>query len=470
MNPSKCILAKDEIPFWGMIVTRDGIKPDPSKVEALKSAGQPRSKEEVISFLCFVQSFSDFIPNLARKTVHLKLLTKKHAQFRWNKECRREFNELKGAICDDTLLRYFDIRLPTFILVDAHQTGISAILAQGENVDSCKPVAFASRATKDEERRYPQLDLEALAIDFGLRRFRLYVVGAPKINTVVTDHKPLISIFANSRTGSTRTDRIKLRHQDINYTVIWRNGKNNPADYLSRHATPFSKIPRSWTLETSEFEKTVWFLQYGPYTESISMQRIIEETSKDPTLIKLDQQIKKGFIPKSLTDLSPYRKFFDELSISDVGLILKGDKIILPEKLWQVAIKKAHQGGHQGMNCLKRRIRRHFLFPRLDCLIEKKVKLCKPCQMFTNKTTKEPLKIIKHPEEAWQDVSIDLFGPMPDKKHIVVVQDMNTQFPAAKVVPSTGGDHVISAIDNIYADFGYPNIHRTDKGPPFDLQ
>ena len=43
--------------------------------------------------------------------------------------------------------------------------------------------------TKDEERRYLQLDLEALAIDFGLRRFRLYVVGAPEINTVVTDHK-----------------------------------------------------------------------------------------------------------------------------------------------------------------------------------------------------------------------------------------------------------------------------------------
>ena len=90
--------------------------------------------------------------------------------------------------------------------------------------------------------------------------------------------------------------------------------------------------------------------------------------------------------------------------------------------------------------------------------------------MFTNKTTKEPLKIIKHPEEAWQDVSIDLFGPMPDKKHIVVVQDMNTRFPAAKVVPSTGGDHVISAIDNIYADFGSPDTHRTDNGPPFNSQ
>ena len=129
------------------------------------------------------------------------MLTKKHAHFKWTKECRKEFNELKYSICEDTLLHYFDTSLPTFIFVDAHKTGISAILAQGKDTDSCKPVAFASRATKDEERRYPQLDLEALAIDFGLRRFRLYVVGAPEINTVVTDHNPLISIFANTRTG-----------------------------------------------------------------------------------------------------------------------------------------------------------------------------------------------------------------------------------------------------------------------------
>ena len=48
LNASKCILAKDEIPFWGMTVTKNGIKPDPSKVEALKNAGRPRSKEEVM--------------------------------------------------------------------------------------------------------------------------------------------------------------------------------------------------------------------------------------------------------------------------------------------------------------------------------------------------------------------------------------------------------------------------------------
>ena len=76
------------------------------------------------------------------------MLTKKHACFKWTKECHKEFDELKYSICEDTLLRYFDTSLPTFIFVDAHKTGISAILAQGKDTDSCKPVAFANRATQ----------------------------------------------------------------------------------------------------------------------------------------------------------------------------------------------------------------------------------------------------------------------------------------------------------------------------------
>ena len=207
-----------------------------------------------------------------------------------------------------------------------------------------------------------KLDLEAQAIDFGLRRFRQYIVGGPPID-IITDHRPLESIFASTRLGSIRTDRIKLRHQDIDFNVKWRSGRINPADYLSRHATPMSKAPKTWRKETSELEKTIWYLQFSPYTESISMATIIAETKNGTLLGKLKQQLSKGYIPKTMIELSPFRKFFRELTISDEGLILKGAKIILPEKLWTVAFNKAHQGGHPGMNSLKRRLRNHFWFP-----------------------------------------------------------------------------------------------------------
>ena len=58
LNPNKCIFKKSEIPFWGMIVSKDGVRPDPSKVQALKDASRPRTKNELMSFLCMVQGLS----------------------------------------------------------------------------------------------------------------------------------------------------------------------------------------------------------------------------------------------------------------------------------------------------------------------------------------------------------------------------------------------------------------------------
>lgn len=466
LNPEKCIFSQKEIPFWGMLVTRHGIKPDPTKVESLRTATRPQNKDEVMSFLCFVQSFGDFIPRLSRKTTHLRKLTKKHKEFRWNKECMKEFNNLTRSLEEDTALRYFNINLPTHLFVDAHQTGISAILAQGKTTEDCRPVAFASRSTRDEEQRYPQIDLEALAVDFALRRFRHYLVGGPEAK-VHTDHKPLVSIFSNARKGSIRTDRIKMRHQDISYKVVYKPGKHNPADYLSRHALPLSKAPEHWRKEAEEIDRTVWFLQYGPYTESLSLDDILEETRRDKTLRCLKKHLRRGYIPKNLDSLQPYRKFQDQLTIID-GIIYKKDRIILPQSLWKRAIDKAHQGGHPGMTNLKRRIRSHFWIPELNKLVEKKVKKCEPCQYFTNKKMHEIIQPVPFSNEPWQDVSVDLFGPMPDHRHIAVVQDIKTRFPAATIVKSTAAKHVIPTLEEIYAMYGHPDSHRTDNGPPFN--
>ena len=469
LNLSKCLFGKDEIPFWGLIVSKDGLKPDPKKVESLKLASPPTSKSELSSFLCMVQSNKDFIPNLASNTRHLRKRLKKHCRFSWDDECQREFDELKAAFTESCLLHHYDPSAKTFLWVDAHRTGLSAILMQGDDKDSAKPIAFASRTTTQAEKRYPQLDLEALSVDFGLRRFRFYIVGGPTIG-VITDHKPLVSIFANKRKGSIRTSRIKLRHQDVDFRVTWKKGCDNPADYLSRHAVPRKNLARAIQDESSEFEKTVWYIHFNPYIESISMGRIIEETTKDPVLKLLKRHLKKGFIPPSIPELSPFRKIFDQITVSDEGLILKDERIVLPEALHHLAIKKAHQGAHPGMNGMKRRLRSHFWFPKMDKSIENFVENCEDCQMFTNKRTKQPLIPVVAPKRPWNDVSIDLFGPMPDQKHVVVVLDSASRFPAAKIVPSTGAKPVLKALDQIYTDFGQPSSHRTDNGPPFNSE
>lgn len=89
---------------------------------------------------------------------------------------------------------------------------------------------------------YSQLDLEALAVDFGLWRFKQYLVGNPAI-TVFTDHIPLVVVCKNSWHGSVRAERIKLCHQDITYRVRHKSGGSNPAEFYSRHPIPLCDLP-----------------------------------------------------------------------------------------------------------------------------------------------------------------------------------------------------------------------------------
>ena len=88
----------------------------------------------------------------------------------------------------DDLLQYFDMAKPIYIVTDAHISGIGAMLEQQGNTNDMNPIVFVSCTTKAADSRYPQLDLETLAIDFGLRHFRNYLIGAPHKITVIADH------------------------------------------------------------------------------------------------------------------------------------------------------------------------------------------------------------------------------------------------------------------------------------------
>ena len=468
LNPDKCIISAEEVPWWGMMISKNGVSPDPCKVDALKHMTPPKSKDEVKSLFCMLQSNKNFIPRLASKTVYIRELLKKDADFSWTRKCQKEFDQIKSEFSKDILLRHFDPKLKTEIHVDAHRSGLSALLIQVDESGERNIAGVASRSTTPVEARYPQIDLESLAVDFGLRRYRFYIAGGPQV-TIITDHKPLRSIFKNLRKGSIRSERIKLRHQDIDYNVIWEKGATNAADYLSRHAIPLKNMPEEIEEETKELEKMVWFMQYSPYMEAISITQLIEETKKDPSLRTLKKFIRKGYLPKSKKHLVPYAKVWDQLTTLDTGLVMMGDKIVLPKAMINIAIAKAHQGGHPGMTTMKRRLRTHFWCPQLNAKVQEVVRSCKECAMFTPKNRKNPLQPHMLKEfNAWEKLSIDLFGPMPDQRHVIVAQDMVSKFPAAKILTKTDAAHVTEALREFYTAYGTPIIHRSDNGPPFN--
>ena len=194
LNPTKCVIATSEINFWGLLITSEGVRPDPAKVSALDHISPPTNKQDLVSFLCMMQSNAEFIPNFAQKAECLRQLTRENKRFVWEDKHDECYECLVNEFRNATLLRYFDLRKHTFIIVDAHVSGLGATLAQGDSMETMYPVAFASRTTKPHERRYPQLDLEALSINFGLTRFRNYLVGSPAKITVITDQTVMLHI------------------------------------------------------------------------------------------------------------------------------------------------------------------------------------------------------------------------------------------------------------------------------------
>ena len=116
-----------------------------------------------------------------------------------------------------------------------------------------------------------------------------------------------------------------------------------------------------------------------------------------------------------------------------------------------------------GQSGIERKLRFHFFFQ-----VTKFVSECKECAIFVDKKTKEPIARHKVPERYWETVAVDLFGPMPSSKHVIVVQDIGSRYPAAKLASSTKADKVIPALGEIYDEYGYPENQISDNGPPFN--
>ena len=471
LNPKKCEFAKKEISFWGLIVSEDGVKPDPRKVEALEHLEAPRTKEELRSFLCMMQSNAEFIPNFSKISAELRELTRDKVHFKWNNEHQNTFETLLKAFKKNVSLRYFDPTQKIFITTDAHQSGLAATLLQGYSKETAKPVAYASRRTTPPESRYPQMDLEAMAVDFGLRRFRNYILGAPDTITIVTDHKPLLAVFNGNQNGSIRTEKIKARNQDISYNLVYQKGKLNETDFISRHAKPLKLLTTSEKYEADELNAHLYMIHTTPITDRIGLDKIASQTATDPILRELKQIVESGktWIHKNAhPELLKFSPILHTISTTNSGMLLKEERIILPKSLQEDAVQLAHQGSHVGQSGLQRRLRYHFYFHGMNEMVKKHIEECFDCQLFTDKKCSEPLKQHKVPSRCWETVAVDLFGPLPSKNHVVVIQDLASRFPVAKLVKSTSAQNVLPILGETYDLLGNPENQLSDNGPPFN--
>ena len=147
------------------------------------------------SFLGMTGYLSKFVPRYASLTKPLRELTRMETRFHWGPTEEKVFQEVKSAITSKDTMTFFNPKLPIIVRVEAsYNEGLSAGLFQ-QSAQGWQPVHFISRTLTDVEKRYSQIEKDALSVKWAKDRFNMYLLGAPRF-TIVTEHKPLLSMFS----------------------------------------------------------------------------------------------------------------------------------------------------------------------------------------------------------------------------------------------------------------------------------
>ena len=470
-NKDKCQFVKEEILFFGHVFSKNGISPSEDKISAIKNASPPQSSDEVRSLLGMAQYVARFCPNYSSIVDPLRKLTRKDILWNWGPKQKLSFKMLKESMANWKMIRYFDTELSTELIVDASPFGLGAILTQKtENENPVQVIEYASCALTDTESRYSQTERELLAVVWACEHFNHYLEGSEFI--VVTDHKPLEGITKKVTSLPTaRIHRLCLRLQPYKMNIVYRPGKTNPADYLSRHLEQAQKIHRITWLDVQTESVIVnainEYLNHGK--NSVTRQELEIATAQDEYLqevIKCIASQSWHSLEKNEKQYEAFKRIREELSVSD-GLVLRGDRVVIPEILQGRVVAIAH-ASHQGIVKTEAMIRETVWFAGIDRLVENTVMNCLPCQANSGTGNKEPLKMTNIPSEPWREVSVDFCGPFKTGEYLLVVMDDYSRFPEVEIVYSTSTKATLPKLDAIFARQGIPEIVKSDNGPPFN--
>ena len=288
------------------------------KIAAIQDCESPKTASEARSFMGLVQYSAKFIPDLASIARPIQDLTRKHVDFVWGKKQQYAFDKLKSLMTKPDVLAYFRNDCQTRVVTDASPTGLGAVLTQCQN-SIWRVIAYASRSLSDVERRYSQTEKEALAIVWAVERFNLYLFGMQF--ELESDHKPLECIYGRKSKPSARIERWVLRLQGYNFKVVYRPGKTNIADVLSRLNL---KVNRDY----GEKYDYVTALVGSSTIPALRSDEIDVALKNDPELFEFRQCIQTGdWSNCSCKEYLPVRQ-----ELCNYGnLLLRGTRIIIPK-------------------------------------------------------------------------------------------------------------------------------------------
>ena len=452
----KLQLCLEEVPLIGHYATNSGLKVHPDKVRAVLEMPRPTDVKSLLRFNGTVQYLAKFLPRLSEMSHPLRQLTVKNAEWIWSDSQEKAWNDIKAAITQAPVLRYYSLNDEVTLQCDASDTGLGAALLQLQ-----QPVSFSLRALTQTETRYAQIEKELLAIVFACEKFDKYIFGRDVVH-VETDHKPLEEIFKKSLCDApARLQRMLLRLQHYNLDVKYKKG---PLMYIA------DTLSRAYLDETVSCEE-VKSLELVDHLETLRVSpsrlaQIEKESSQDQVCKSLSQAILKGW-PNDIRDcdpaLRPFFQFRGELTVQG-HLIFRGSRLFVPSALRKEIMSLAHSS-HIGLGGCLHRLRECMFWPGMSSQMKDFVSQCDVCLTHRDSQVREPILQHDVSPRPWAKIGADLC--YFSGRVLLVVSDYFSNFIEIDSVSAENSKAVIRSLMAMFSRYGVPDSVVTDNGPCF---
>ena len=433
VNDKKSEFFMTEIKYLGHVISKEGIRMDPDKLQVINEWPVPRNLHELRSFIGMCSYYRRFIEKFSVIAGPLHDLTKKAMRFQWSARENEAFKELKARLMSQPLLVLPDLRKPFEVHCDASGNSLGGVLSQEGH-----PVAYESRRLHDHELHLGIYEKELLAVIHSLDAWKHYLIGTPFV--IHTDHQSL-------RYFMTQT---KLSEKQMRW-----------ANFLSQFHFQFAHVP-------GKLNPVADALSRRPRVNAVSiafnhdLADMIEQYSGDEDFGPIYNDLVLG-------------KPQDSYSLNE-GFLLYGNRLCVTKALREKVLYESHSppyAGHRGIQATTKAIETYFYWPHMRKDVHEYVSECIICQKVKFDRGKAPglLQPLPIPDGPWQSISMDFIFGLPKSKQgntgiWTIVDRFSKQAHFLPVKKTITAKHMAKLyMSNVFKHHGIPTSIVSDRDP-----